>query len=324
MLLTPRHTPWWIWPLSGFALAWPILLWLTDRTDDNWVSSVVFSVWMTQAYNWASSQPLLTGGLLVNLRGMGTPQRIPLATAEIRQLPRGWQVRWKEGRMPRKQTFRLPLAFGEALERAALSASSAPEGMVPRTVKEADHALAAAPLATRQQWYLWAVGALSVGALGVSFWMNNPVPWVLAFAILFRLGFVKVKRLVLEGARLWVISDRGEAHQIPLELVTSYSDHRGHLVLRTADPLYPELRVNRYLGDELVRRLKRILTGELEMPKEEKPTVKGAARCTLCGRTDPSGAAPGAIYICDLCANRARVEAKDTGHGIDGKDPKPM
>jgi hypothetical protein len=61
-------------------------------------------------------------------------------------------------------------------------------------------------------------------------------------------------------------------------------------------------------------------------------------RCSLCGRPapalppqvktsppkpDPSRkAAP--VYICDLCAHKARYEAQETGHGLTGKEERPI
>ncbi len=155
------------------------------------------------------------------------------------------------------------------------------------------------------------------GLFGLALWLNQPL-FLLPLASLAWLAYRDDMGclLMLSGYHLWMLRPSEGPHPIPVTAVEGTIAGTQITVIATRDSRYPEIRVNQYQSGDLLKQLKRRLQGE--------SAAKSVLRCTLCGRPVPGDRADGTVHICDLCAGHTRIEAAAGGHGLTGKDPKPM
>ncbi len=329
-LVVRGRSHWWKWGTLAFACTWVLLVWWISEGRRDWFMQIYPIVLVIQVQGLFISRQVLAGGVLTIVMGNGTVTRIPLAAAELsRKGVVVWHLRWPEGKRWHRRRFKFPESFGAAVERAVQSAREAPEGTVPHTVKDTEKAVTFGALAHPWHWYI--VAGLLIGVVLVlfGFWINNPLPLVAVVVLMFLAANMEVKRVMLAGEHLWMLPEKGEPHGIALRTVHAYVEKGSVFIVKTEDPAYPEIRLNALQGADLIRQLKKRLNGEPEGPYGPGvlPTIPEApvgTRCTLCGRPDPSGARASAVYICETCSGRARVQATEAGHGLGAKETKPL
>lgn len=336
--------PWEPWAQAGMVLLLVLAhyaSWEVRGRELDFVHLLMFlSLIVVVGENRRNRITLLSGPVL-RVGSLAVIQVIPLAAAEIIPVRRGWQVRWTEGRAKRRISMETPQGFRESVARAAEHARAAPPGEVPRTVREAELAV---PLmlrtAARSRAAGFALGILAVVVLSV--WTNHP-GFLFALPVLF--GFhdriFEGTSLVLCDGTLWFLGSRGVVHRIPLAHVRSVEPvDESRVLVRTDDPRYPALKlVRRYGGADALVQLRKALAGEPLFSAGADAGAPGTAgqaaaavqaeqdsrlRCSLCGKPVPVNLEAGEIYICEACQNRARYEAQEAGHGLQGREPLPM
>ncbi|MBY6275996.1 hypothetical protein [Symbiobacterium thermophilum] len=350
-----RAGSWQRWAVAGAALLLVLvyaLQWLAGGGEIELhqvmnyfqvVSSMMIVTWVGDRRNRPT---MLTGSVLRVARAFGW-EAIPLAAAEVKPLRTGWQVRWNDGREVRRLSLVTPPEFREAVLRAAEQARAALPGEAPRTVREA---LLAVPLAERSA--VRGRGAAYLALLTVlpllSLWLNHPWPlFGLPVLVWFQDRIFAGTTVVLSDRILWLLGAQGPVDQIPLERVRSVEGvKRNRVLLRLDDPRHPALKLFRYHeGVDVLAQIEKAMAGQpLFTPAGEgvsqaaaaragddptageavSPAGGGVLRCALCGRSAPGTPGAGTIHICERCQHRARYEAQEAGHGLQGREPLPM
>ncbi|MEW8977711.1 MAG: hypothetical protein AB2385_04825 [Symbiobacterium sp.] len=262
---------------------------------------------------------------------------IPLAGAEVKALRNGWQLRWSDGRTVRRLSLDTPEDFREAVERAVERARTAEPGSVPRTPREAAEAVPVFQrTALRERWL--ALALLVVAVTLLSLWLNHPAPlFAVPVLIWFQDRIFAGTTLLLCDGTLWFLGEQEPVYQVPLAHVRSVEPRgRRQVLLRLDDARFPTLKLVRYHGGvDALAVLQRAVGGEPLLLPDRAGAGRPASgagpsdggkpfRCALCGRPVPGSPAPGAIHICERCQHKVRYEAEETGHGLKGKEPKPM
>jgi hypothetical protein len=327
-----RPQPWlrWSqWLIAAFLLVWILWAFLSNEVA-LWSNPYLFLVplWLT---NWGQGQRLILAGPVLLVQQGVTMERVPLAVAEVKALKRGWQVRWTEGRLARRQTLHADDGFRQAVERAADAARQADPATVPITEREAARAVPMVPLANTYLsggLHVW----LPLGLVVLAIVFKQPLVLLpIPLLVLFSDRLFAIHHLLLLDDHLYVLSPKGEVHPIPLTAVRELRPgKRSQAVVTTTDAAYPVLTVQRYFGDvDFLVCLQKRMAGEPAVPPRPAPAPKEAQtanvlRCALCGRPEPGAVAGGGVFICERCSGRARYEASETGHGLAGKEPKPL
>ncbi|MFZ5824870.1 MAG: hypothetical protein ACOY94_11120 [Bacillota bacterium] len=325
-----RRSRWWVkWVAAAFLLLWVLLRWADPDVADSAGFFLIFMpLWLL--FMLRDEWLILTGGVLVIRRGQSV-QRVPLAAAEIKANGSVWQARWKEGRVTRKLTFQPTLAFGEAVVKAAEEGRAADQATVPLTEREAARAVLLVPKGVSPGQILLLVTAI-FATFGLATWLDQPLillVWPVLVLVSDRLG--QGGQILLAGEALYVLGAKGEVHEIPLSAVQSTRGDRLHeLLITTRDPSYPVLQLHLAGQWDFEKQLKRRLSGE--PPVSRRPEAgpadpgrpEGPMRCALCGRPEPGTVAGTGVFICERCGGRTRHEAGEAGHGLTGKEPKPM
>lgn len=267
---------------------------------------------------------VLAGGVLSVARAGGVWTRVPLAVAQVAREGEKFLISWPEGQRERRLRLKLPEPFAAALERAVASARSAEEGAVPRTLLEARRAAFICGVAVQDR-LLVAVFLLFFVAVAISMWSSNPVLLLPMLVPVVGLGSSFFLGLVLlEGDRLWLLHPKRQARMVAMTAVTAATSGLTTALIRTSDPALPEIRLNAKYAGDLIRHLKRHLAlrqgGGLVGEGARKPV-----RCSLCGRPEAvASAKERAVLICERCAGKVRFEAAEGGHGLLGKEPRPL
>lgn len=267
---------------------------------------------------------LLDGVLALPGNGINV-QYVPLAVAEAKQSWLGWAFRWKEGRGNQAARAFVPLAGRGPLAEAIAAAKAADPKTQAQTAKEAAARLRVTVLPQRPRWLLaWMV--VLIAALVAGLWLRNPIPFGLAALMALFLPLDAYPPvLAWAGESLWMLSEKAEPYAIPLEKITETRTSRakGTRIL-TSDPVYPAIQIAAF-QDDFVKALERRLAGEPE-PAPAGPSSEPLLRCALCGAPAPGHhpAVGTGVFICEMCSNRARLEATESGHGMTPKEPKPM
>lgn len=314
------------WLLAGAVVLATLVLWAESRAGNRvWSAQiylVVLPVHLVSLY--ANACYVLAGGVLTVVRSGGVAQRVPLAVTEVRREGDACRLRWTDGRRQRSLRLKLPAPFAAALERSA-GAARAGADQVPVSAAAAAQAIPlgfSVPPNLGRWLFLWT--AAIVALFGLAIWLNQPLlllPLAVPVWSFDRLGPGRV--LLRLGDHLWVLRPEADPYPLPLTAVQAVTPGIQVTRIATADPAWPELRLNSYQSNDLLKHLKRRLRGEPSSDSGQVAPVAGTGlRCTLCGRSVPG--APGAIAICDLCAGRTRLEAVDAGHGLTAREPKPM
>lgn len=259
---------------------------------------------------------------------------IPLATAEAKVQGRALHLRWWGGRLHRRSTIHPPPAFRAAVEQALAEARRAPAGTVPQTPAEAAQAV---PMLYRAD-YRWrdtvaVLGGVLFGLLAV--FLDRPLLALpLLLVVLFSHRLFAGTTLVLHDGRLWFMGEAGPVHSVEVARIRAAElDGRGRVSLELDDQRYPRLTLIRFReGIDALAQLQKAMEGRplfSPAPAEsggvpERSQPEGGLRCSLCGRLEPGVPQPGTVHICDRCQKRARREAQDAGHGLQGKEPKPI
>lgn len=181
--------PWAKWVLAGLAALMVLqhyALWELDGREVEPFNIIMF-LGVAGLLSDNGRCTVLAGPVLRLVRGLWT-NLIPLATAEVKGLRTGWQIRWADGRNVRRLSLVTAPEFREAVERAVEQARTASPGSVPRTVQEARQAV---PLFLRTAaWERSLALQLSLVALALlAIWLDHRVtafspvrPWCCAMA----------------------------------------------------------------------------------------------------------------------------------------------
>lgn len=329
--------PWAKWVLAGLAALMVLqhyALWELDGREVEPFNIIMF-LGVAGLLSDNGRCTVLAGPVLRLVRGLWT-NLIPLATAEVKGLRTGWQIRWADGRNVRRLSLVTAPEFREAVERAVEQARTAPPGSVPRTVQEARQAV---PLFLRTAaWERSLALQLSLVALALlAIWLDHPVFLLGAPVIIWLQDRVlSGTTLVLCDGTLWFLGEGGPVYQIPLSSVRSVEPRGRRRVLLELDDLeYPVLKLARYYeGVDALVQLQKALAGEPLFTRQAGAEradhagglqgEDGPLRCALCGRPEPGSRATGGVHICERCQHRARYEAQEAGHGLQGREPQPM
>nr|PZN72136.1 MAG: hypothetical protein DIU55_07000 [Bacillota bacterium] len=343
--------PWQRWIVAGLALLMVLLhyfRWLAGGREvgldqiAGYFRLLSTMVVVTLLGAWHSRPTMLTGPVLRVARGFGW-EAIPLAAAEVKPLKTGWHIRWDDGKAVRRLSLVTPPEFQEAVMRAAEQAKGAPAGQAPRTVREA---MLAVPAMERSA--AWGRVAVYLALLAVlpllSMWLDHPgflfgVPVLIGLQDRIFAGTT----VVLSDRTLWFLGAQGPVYQIPLDRVRSVEPlGRSQVLLRVDDPRYPVLKLARQSeGVDALVQLRKALAGEPlfdPAPAVARSSPAASAggdlqgegervsrlRCSLCGKPVPGNPEAGGIHICERCQHRARYEAQEAGHGLQGREPLPM
>jgi hypothetical protein len=252
-------------------------------------------------------------------------QYVALGSSEIKRIRSRWRLKYREGKLTRALTLVLPEQVGLALERVVASSRAAAPGTVPLTMNEAKQMVT---LRKSQGPPVKLVIAMliTVASIGVTLVLRQPL-----FLIVMAVGSLFIDRLVLTpylllaGENLWWLDPTKEPKGIPLAQVLTVRTSKPHsCIIETSDPGQPLIAVSD-AGGTMHRRLQAWLSGTPQEPlmvAAPVPQVNVTTRCTLCGRPGPEAAQ--GVYLCDLCAARTILEARQGGHGLTGKETKPM
>lgn len=292
----------WALTLDNRALDWPnpLLFWLILWPPSRFIARRF----------WAISHGVLTNGA----RGPAV-SLIPLSQAELC----GKRLSWPEGRSHKQADLPSDPRFIALVETAL---ADCPEG-APRSEKAAAQILSAVytPSGTSRR----AVAAYILVAAGIAagIWLNQPLCLLPMAAIPALLAHEPSRYLVLTPDSFWIAeTDREpiciDRNRIKVEIYDSKA------YVYTPHPDFPRFKLNRFKSTDLLRRLQYGDTTPAAQPDQPAPPAEPRARCTLCGRPLEGTAHPGAPLICDRCSERARLEAAEGGHGLTGRDPKPM
>ncbi|MFZ5814693.1 MAG: ClpX C4-type zinc finger protein [Bacillota bacterium] len=333
MLKVYQHPKGWLkWVAAGALLLSVVTEWAAlapPSGDRTYIPNLFWPFLALLVLQQARGQRLILTPHVLIVQEALQLHRIPLAAAEIKALNRGWQVRWPVGRITRRLTITAPVSFREEVERAAAEARQADPGLVPVTEKEAARAVLLAREESPTGQGLVILGVVAV--MGAAFWLDQP--WILLLLpalVLFADRLEQARLVVVAGDQLWVVEPKGGTHGIPLTGVRVRQARGFSLELATDDPTLPTLRLAiRGTDPDFIKQLKQRLGGEAPRfprtdPDRDPGRPEGPLRCSLCGRPEPGTVAGTGVYICERCSGRARHEANETGHGLTGREPKPM
>ncbi|HEY3364836.1 MAG TPA: hypothetical protein VGK74_07290 [Symbiobacteriaceae bacterium] len=303
-----------------------------EHGDRSWVKQLWWLVYLSvfDSNNWDPALRLLTDGVLVIFGGIGATTRyIPLGTAEIlKRSSQGVSLRWLDGKRYRRGSIELPENAAAELEQAVREAGQHPD--LPRTSDQAAHAARIATDWTPPRTVASAVIGFLV-LLGTALWFNQPL--VLAPLIIVPLLRFRARKRVyaLVGNELLVLVPGEEPEHIALAGAV-VTEKKGQLQVETSHPRYPVIRLATGNNSDLARSLIRRAAGEPDpappAPVRLEPKKLGAAlRCSLCGREverSPVAPPPGETVVCEHCEARVRLEAQEGGHGLAGREPRPL
>lgn len=245
------------WLMVGWMVLWTCVLWVISRDGRRfWPSEIYLLIFPLQWYAMGiNARYLLAGGVLSVVRGSAV-QRVPLAAAELQRNGSRFRLRWPDGRRQRTLSLTLPAPFADALERTALSARSAEAGSVPATTAEAARAVTFAFPVKRNLGTWISVGLFAfLGLFGLAVWLNQPLLLLPLSVLAWLVGSGPV--LLLCGDHLWLIRPDAEPHPIPVTAVQQTNSGLQTTVIVTEDAAYPEIRVNLYQSNDLLKQLKR-------------------------------------------------------------------
>lgn len=295
-------------------------LWAASVTDDSrlWLSQiglmnlVFFPHWLL-----THSLYVLTDRAFVVHNRFGQPTWVPLATAEL--ITRGARavLRWKDGR--RRPTLALPRALTPAVKAALTHVP--PDS--PTTGKAAAQTLAVGLPLVEHRWMWGVIGGILL-LFGLAIWLNQPLILLPLVALPYLVQrYSDDWALVLTETDLWLVARKAPAVQVPRTAITGVAPaNRASVTILTTLPDLPRIQAAEYQSADLIRALRR--TEVPAAPKAESHTPTAQARCSLCGRLLTGTAHPGDVHFCDPCSNKARHQATEAGHGLTGKEPKPM
>lgn len=314
--------------LAALLLLWVLSLWGASREGKRqWLFNTPWLLLLAANSITIHRGPfhLIHAGVWIVLQPLGSGHLIPLSAARIEATPNRWVAKWPEGR----RRLQVQVRRDQHLDRLvtdALASIEHDEG--PRTSAEAAVTVAIGTLPSRLEQY--AVGGSIVailGLIGLAYWQNHPL-WLLPVCTLpyIRQRFQDSQRLVATPEGLYVLIRGQEPLPIPVaDILRVESDRRTMTtVILTRSAAFPTLTLSEPLQAPIIKVLRRLTTAPTTAaPAPALPT--GTPHCSLCGVPFTHlGKRDGAVLLCDTCKDRVRFEAQEGGHGLSGKERRPL
>lgn len=253
-------------------------------------------------------------GVLAATTDNRTIRHLPLAAVEAKRQKRRWRLRWREGRL--RPEVVLPDAPGLA---ELFETTAGREG--PLTEKDAAKLVTVVAHHRWYDWRLWSILGCTLVGFGAAVLLGQPLFLLSLLGMPAAVAVFRGRHLVLTPDAFWIAEDDNEPICIDRStLRVDRSKSRPRLL--TPHPAYPVILMSRFTGDYLMNRIE---YGDQPLSAEQTSLgTQPQARCSLCGRPMEAIAAMGEVLICGQCQARARLEAMDAGHGLGGRDSKPM
>ncbi len=340
----PRHG--WI-IRSALIVLLVVLAWWEGRVGSLWTNILpLLAVPVVLERFGQHDVWVLSHGVLAVQRWGAPTQLIPLATATFTQRGRSWRVRWQDGRVSRSLSLPYDGGFAPLLEQALRDNREVGDQVAPRTSREAARILSISlpdwGRAGSNAWLMLTLLVAGVPAvMGAAVWWDAPLLLLPLAALPYLFERLRVDyRLILTPVGLWFARMGEEPVAAPLEKVRTARDGWLLTYVWAEEPGFPGTWLIESANADLLRHLRKaqevgapaVTGGEPAGRVSESEPSRGCLRCSLCGRpiATPAGQDGGAatgerhVHICDRCANRTRYEAQEGGHGLTGKEPRPM
>lgn len=321
-----------LWVVStAMLLLWIAAIW-ANSLDGNrlWAMQSLYMFWVVQGFNNLSGAPLhlISSGVWAVVHPLSTTRLIPLAVANVEPTPRRWIVRWQEGRRRFQAKVRRD-PYLDHLLTDALAIAQQERRPLPRTTAEAAATVTVGTLPSRQHDGIIAAIIVSMLALfGLAYWLNHPL-WLLpACALPYILHRITPSNwLVATPDGLHVLIEGQEPLHIAASDVLKVEPDRRVMtaIVTTRSTAFPTFTLSEHVHAPLLKVIRRLITAQTATAEPGAAPQIGTRHCNLCGVAFTNMTkGQESILLCETCSNRVRFDAQESGHGLAGKDRRPV